>query len=170
MIEIAKVIKPHGIHGDLKVRLYSENFDEFSVRGFAHIKEDGSFKRVAYTALRTVPPFIYIHFAGIDTRSDAETLAGTALFLKRNELEPPAQGEYYLFDLIGISVVDENGTVLGQLKDVLQHGAADVYVVSGGRGFMFPALKRVIQSVDIAAGVLRVNAAALQEVAVYDDL
>lgn len=170
MIEIAKVLKPHGIHGDLKVRLYSDSFDDFASRGFAYLEKDGSFRRAEYQALRTAPPFIYVHFDGVDTRTQAEALSGTALFLKREELEAPEEGEYYLIDLIGLAIVDEQGTVLGELKDVLQHGAADVYVVKGQKSFMFPALKRVIQGVDIAAGVIRVDAAALSEVAVYDDL
>lgn len=170
MIEIAKVVKPHGINGDLKVRLYSDNFDDFVSRSFAYINRDGSTCRAGYQALRTAPPFVYVHFDGIDTRSAAEAFSGTALFLQREDLEPPDEGEYYLIDLIGLEIVDEQGTVLGKLKDVMQHGAADVYVVTGQKSFMFPALKRVIQSVDISAGVICVNAAALGEVAVYDDL
>jgi len=66
--------------------------------------------------------------------------------------------------------VDENGEKLGVLKDVLQHGAADVYVVQGKRGFMFPAVKRVITAVDLEAGEMRVDSRALSEVAVYDDI
>lgn len=170
MIEIAKVSKPHGIHGDIKVRLYSQNFDDFATRGYAYIKKDGNCRRAGYTALRTAPPFVYVHFDGIDTRSEAEKLVGEALFLKREDFRPPDEGEHYVVDLIGLKVVDQEGEELGELVEILQHGAADVYVVSGEKDFMFPALKSVIQGVDIAAGVLRVNASALQEVSVYDDL
>jgi 16S rRNA processing protein RimM len=83
-------------------------------------------------------------------------------------MEEPEEGEHYIVDLIGITVLDENGVKLGVLKDVLQHGAADVYVVHGLKSFMFPAVKRVITSVDIDAGILRVDSRTLEEVAVYD--
>lgn len=169
MIEIARVLKPHGIHGDMKVRLYSDNFDDFMSRGFAYTGKDGGGARVSYTALRVAPPFVYLHFDGADTRSAAEAMAGTPLFVRREDLSAPPEGEYYVMDLIGMKVEDERGAKLGVLSEVLQHGAADVYVVKGEKGFMFPALKRVIQGVDTASGVLRVNAAALGEVAVYDD-
>jgi 16S rRNA processing protein RimM len=169
MIEIARVLSPHGIHGDMKVRLYSDNFDEFCRRGFAYLQSTEGQRRVSYMALRVGPPFVYVHFDGVDTRDDAERLRNTPLFVSRSELEAPGEGEYYITDILGLSVM-AGERKLGVLKDVLQHGAADVYVVKGERGFMFPALKCVIKKIDMAAGVIEVDALALEEVAVYDDL
>ncbi len=169
MIEIARVIAPHGIRGDVKVRLYSDSFEAFSAREAAYIKEADGHRRVAYTALRVDPPFVYVHMDGVDTRNDAELLKNAPLFVRREELETPDEGEYYITDIIGLNVVAESRN-LGVLKDVLQHGAADVYVVKGEKNFMFPALKRVIKRVDISAGVIEVDEKTLGEVAVYDDL
>lgn len=168
MIEIGKILKPHGIHGQLKVRLYSDNFEAFKSRGYAFIRQDGQVRRIGYAVMREEPPFVYVLFGGISTRTEAEALCGQPLFLRRNDFEDPQEGEHYIVDLIGLKVVDESGAELGILKDILQHGAADVYVVKGERGFMFPAIKRVISAVDLEEGVLRVNAQALEEVAVYD--
>lgn len=170
MIEIAKILKPHGINGCVKLRLYSNNFDDFASRGYAYIQKDGGSCRIGYSVLRTAPPFVYVQFDGIDTRTQAETLSGVSLFLPREAFAAPDEGEHYIIDLIGISIIDENGEELGVLNDVLQHGAADVYVVKGSRGFMFPAIKRVIESVDIKKREMRVRTAALNEVAVYDDV
>lgn len=170
MIEIARILKPHGIYGDLKVRLFSDNLDAFAERGFAYLKKDSDFVRTAYTAVRIDAPFVYVHVDGIETRNDAEAMANVTLYLRREDLEETDDGEYYVIDLVGLKVTDESSNELGTLQDILQNGAADVYVVKGKKSFMFPAIKRVIVSVDIKAGVLRVNAAALAEVAVYDDL
>ena len=169
MIEIARVTSPHGIRGDLKVRLYSDSFDEFCRRGFAYLQNTDGQRRVSYEALRVDPPFVYVHFDGVDTRNDAELMRNTPLFVQRDDLEPPAEGEHYIMDIIGFAVMAD-GKKLGVLKDVFQHGAADVYVVKGDRGFMFPALKRVVRNIDEASGVIEVDAQALGEVAVYDDL
>ena len=168
MIEIAKVLKPHGIHGEVKVQLFSNNFDEFSNRGFAFVKQGEGHRRIEYTVVRVSSPYVFVKIDGVETRNDAETLHGDFLFIERSDLETPEEGEYYVLDLIGLDVVDSSGKKLGMLKDILQHGAADVYVVSGESGFMFPALKRVIQKVDIGAGVIVVSEDALKEVAVYD--
>jgi len=170
MIEIARILKPHGIRGDLKVRLFSDNVDAFALRAYAFIKKGSEYERTAYTAVRIDAPFIYVHFNGVDTRNDAEEMSGISLYLNREDLEVPDEGEYYIIDLIGLKIVNDEGNELGTLKEVLQNGAADVYVVKGKNSFMFPALKRVIKSVDLNAGEIRVSAEALAEVAVYDDV
>jgi len=169
MIEIARVAAPHGIRGDVKVRLYSNSFEAFSNRGFAYLKDADGQRRIGYKALRVDPPFVYVHMDGVDTRNDAERLKNAPLFVHRAELETPDEGEYYITDILGLDVVAD-GRKLGVLKEVLQHGAADVYVVKGERGFMFPALKRVIRRIDVSAGVIELDGDALKEVAVYDDL
>lgn len=170
MIEIAKVLKPHGVKGEVKVQLFSNNFDDFCGRGFAYLKQGGSYKRITYGDIRTEPPFVYLHIEGIDTRNDAESLQGAFLYLDKDELPETQEGEYYVFDLIGLTVKDTEGNKLGVIKDVFQHGAADVYAVKGEKDFMFPALKRVIKSIDLKAGVMVVDETALSEVAVYDDI
>jgi 16S rRNA processing protein RimM len=170
MIEIGRILKPHGIQGQLKVRLYSDNFEDFISRGFVYVKKETRTWRLEYTVERVEPPFLYLYADEVKTRTEAEALCGLPLLLNRNDLEEPDEGEHYVVDLIGLNVVDENGVKLGVLKDVLQHGAADVYVVRGPRGFMFPAVKRVITKVDIDAGVMLVDSKMLDEVAVYDDI
>ena len=170
MIEIGRILKPHGIQGQLKVRLYSDNYEEFAARGFAYVQQNGNTWRMEYDVVRVEPPFIYIAADGVIARNQAEALRNLPMLLNRSDLEEPEEGEHYIVDLIGLDIFDENGEKLGVLKDVLQHGAADVYVVRGKRSFMFPAVKRVITSVDLKAGEMRVDSRALSEVAVYDDI
>lgn len=170
MIEIARILKAQGINGEVKAQVFSDDIDGFINRGYAYLKQGGDMKKTAFAAVRQEPPFVYLRIEGVDTRNDAEALRGELMYIDRSELPPPDEGEYYIFELKGLHVKDGEGNKLGVLSDVLQHGAADVYVVKGDRNFMFPALKRVIQSVDINAGFMTVDAGALAEVAVYDDI
>lgn len=170
MIEIAKILKAQGVNGDVKAEVFSGDPGEFCDRGYAYIKRGGSMQKAEYSVARLEPPYAYIHIAGCDTRNDAENLSGVFLYLEKRELPEPGEGEYYIFDLIGLSVTDTAGGKLGVIKDVLQHGAADVYVVKGEKNFMFPALKRVIKNVDLKSCVMLVDSGALAEVAVYDDI
>jgi len=167
MIEIGKILKAHGIRGGLKARLFSDNFSGFEERGYAYADAAGE-TRIEYTVERIDPPYMFIRIKGVETRNDAEKYEGVFLYLDRSELEELPEGEYYIADLIGLEVMDGEGGRLGRITDVLQHGAADVYVVKGERDFMFPALKRVIRDVDVKKGVMTVDAKALEEVAVYD--
>ena len=164
MIEVAKVLKAQGIDGEVKVQLFSDNVEGFAARGYAYLKDS---QRLDYTVTRTQGSFVYLRIEGIDTRNDAEALSGVFLYLERSDFDEPKEGEHYVCDLIGLSVFDETGEKLGVLKEVLQHGAADVYVVKGGRSFMFPALKSVILSVD--GERIAVDSTELGKVAVYED-
>lgn len=170
MIEIAKILKPQGIKGEVKVQLFSDNFDDFCGRGFAYLEQGGSYERIDFEDIRPEPPFVYLYIKGIETRSEAEGLQGAYLYMDKSDLPETEEGEYYVFDLIGLEVTNESGETLGIVKEVLQHGAADVYVVKGKRDFMFPALKRVIKNIDIKAGNMTLDGNALSEVAVYDDI
>ena len=164
MIEIAKILKPQGIFGEIKVQLFASDVDAFFERGFAY---DKAGKRIEYTAIRSSGTNVIITIEGISTRNDAELLRGVFLYLNREDFEELDESEHYICDLIGASVIDENGAALGTLKEILQNGAADVYVVKGSVNLMFPALKHVIKSV--GDGEIVVDSKALSEVAVYDD-
>ena len=65
MIEIGRILKPHGIQGQLKVRLYSDNFEGFATRGFAYVPKGGSTWRMEYDVVRIDPPFIYLFADGV---------------------------------------------------------------------------------------------------------
>ena len=164
MIEIARVLKAQGINGEIKVQLFSDNTEGFVSRGFAYFKNS---QRVDYEVTRTEGSVVYLRIEGINTRNDAEALRGVFLYIQRSDFDEPQEGEHYVCDLIGLSVFDEEGGKLGVLKEILQHGAADVYVVKGGRSFMFPALKNVISSVN--GDRITVDKAELDKVAVYED-
>ena len=164
MIEIAKVIKAQGIDGEIKVQLFSDNVEGFINRGFAYLKNS---QRVNYTVTRAEGNCLYLRMDGIKTRNDAEALRGVFLYIDRSDFEEPEDGEYYICDLIGLEVFDEEGNSLGFLKEILQHGAADVYVVKGKKNVMFPALKNVI--ISVGKDGITINSQELGKVAVYED-
>lgn len=164
MIEIAKILKPQGIKGEVKVQLFSDNVAGFCDRGFAYLKNG---KEISYSVIRENQGYLFLSIDGVDTRNDAEAYRGVFLYLDRSDFDETQDGEYYICDLIGLEITDEAGTVLGKLKEVLQHGAADVYVVKGPKRFMFPALKSVLKSV--TADKIIVDSEELSKVAVYDD-
>lgn len=87
MIEIGKILKPHGIHGEVKAQLFSDNVDSFCARGFAYRKIGGRYQRIAYTPVRTDAQHVYLHIDGVNTRNDAELLRGVFLYLERDEFD-----------------------------------------------------------------------------------
>ena len=94
----------------------------------------------------------------IDDRDRAEELRGRYLRVPGSALAALDEGEYYLFQLMGLAVVTEEGRDLGPVKDILETGANDVYIVDTPTGeLLLPAIPDVIKDVDLSAGRITVH-------------
>ncbi len=94
----------------------------------------------------------------VDDRDRAEELCGRYLRVPGGQLAELEEGEYYLFQLMGLTVVTEEGRELGPIKDILQTGANDVYIVDTARGeLLLPAIRDVVKEVDLPAGRMTVH-------------
>ncbi|MEW6032707.1 MAG: ribosome maturation factor RimM [Bacillota bacterium] len=95
---------------------------------------------------------------GVAGREQAAALRGAVLEIPVAEVRPLPPGHWYRFEIIGLEVVDETGRRLGRVRDILETGANDVYVVlpDGAEGardeILLPALKDVVLEVDLEAG------------------
>lgn len=98
-------------------------------------------------------------FKGIDHINDIEAYKGGELYVARENAQKLGKDEYFIADLLGVSVVDENGEKLGVLKDVIETGANDVYVVEreNKKDLLLPAIKQCIRKVDVEAGEMEVH-------------
>lgn len=167
-IEIGAIVKPQGIKGELKVKPLADDISAIAEQKTVFMEDKGQYKPYAVLHVRTDKEFAYMLLQGISDRNEAEEVRNRLLFVKREALPLP-EGMHYITDLIGMAVYGDSGNMLGMLKDVIVTGAADVYVVTNQKGgFMFPALKRVIQSVDIKQNKMTLDEKALSEVAVYE--
>jgi 16S rRNA processing protein RimM len=90
--------------------------------------------------------------AGLESREQAQALNGEAVCVRRDALPPPGAGHYYLDDLIGLEVVNEQGERLGVAKRLFSNGPQDVMEVAGERTYLMPWVPSVVSSVDLAAG------------------
>ena len=87
---------------------------------------------------------------------------------RANAIKLP-EGRYFISDLIGCEVTDTDGKAYGKLTDVLETGANDVYVIKGEKTRMVPALKKLLNTVDVNAKSIVFNADVLQEVGLFED-
>ena len=146
---IGHIVAPHGVRGD--VRIYPDiDFPErFLEMKYAYI--DGV--KYAVKDARFHKRVVLVKFDGIDDRNGAAALVKKEIQIPRTELMPLAEGQYYIFDIIGCSVFDKNGNLLGEVTDVLKTGSNDVYVVTGedGNEVLLAVIPDVILSVDVGA-------------------
>ena len=103
--------------------------------------------------------FAIIKFKGYDTIEAIEKYKGKSLFVTRENAVKLNKDEYFIADLIGMKVENEDGSFSGVLKDVIETGANDVYTVlcDDGKEVLIPAIKECILSVDLEKGEMKVH-------------
>lgn len=167
---IGEVLRPQGVRGEMKVRPYAADPDMFLEWHTLFLQEgDGYLPRKAHCS-RVHDGFAYVTLEGVNDRDAAEALRGTQLWIDRAHACQLPEDACYVCELIGCRAVDASGAEIGVLTDVLQYGSVDTYVFQTPRGnMMVPALKRVFPQVDVEGKIIRVNAEALDEVAVFEN-
>ncbi|NLP00744.1 MAG: 16S rRNA processing protein RimM [Clostridiaceae bacterium] len=157
-LAVGKVVNTHGIKGELKVIPITSDISRFDYLLFVTANYGGTFKEFRVIGCRIHKGFVLIRLKGIDTMSDAEKLKGQELFVHRKHAVELEEDEYFICDLIGIDVYEED-KLLGQLTDVLETGSNDVYIVqdSNMREILIPALKSVVESIDIEGKRMQVK-------------
>ncbi|WP_066647585.1 ribosome maturation factor RimM [Christensenella timonensis] len=171
--ELGRILKPQGIRGEIKMDAYTDDLSRFSyLEQVFFRREDGSYEGVRVHSARVDARYAYLKLEGYDDRNAADALRGAMLYVDREHAAQLPQGAHYIRDLIGLCVQTQDGSVVGKLADILQNGAADVYVVkTEGRGnCMFPSIPGVILEKDLAHGKIVVDEQRLGEVSIYDDV
>lgn len=93
---------------------------------------------------------------GLESREQAQALRGEEVSVRRQVLPPPEEGHYYLDDLVGLEVVNEQGERLGVVQRMFSNGAQDVMEVAGERTHLMPWVPVVVKVVDLSGGRITV--------------
>ncbi|KGF48304.1 16S rRNA processing protein RimM [Veillonella montpellierensis DNF00314] len=147
LITIGVIVAPHGVRGELKVIPQTDFPDRFLTMDDCYI--DG--KLYHLSSARFHKQFVLITLDEIVDRNAAELISKKDIQITREQLVPLEEGRYYIFDMIGLSVYNKEGVLLGTVSDVLQPGANDVYVVTkpGEPDLLLAAIDGVIIDIDM---------------------
>ena len=165
LLRIGVLTRPHGVRGEAKVfptTDYPERFEEVTEVILKTRKGD---IRTRIDSVRYFKNLAIVKFTCFSNPEEIQGLAGSDILITRDQAQPLDEGEYYIADLIGCRVVAAEdseafaGQELGEVKDVLQTGANDVYVVKmpSGSELLLPVIPACIRQVDIEAGLITVN-------------
>ena len=166
---IGTVLKPQGVRGECKIRSWAADISRFNTWKVLYMKTVDGFMPVAVKVTRISDGFVFARLDGSSSANEAEKYRGTDLYVDRDNAAPAEKDATLIADLIGCTARDENGTEIGVLTDVLQHGTVDTWVFSGKRPFMAPALISVFPEVNPDQKLIRVITDRLEEVAVFED-
>ena len=145
-VAVGFVRAPHGIQGELAIDPMTD-FPERFLPGSVVLAGDTKY---TIRGVRTHQKALLLTLDGIDTRTKAEALRDRLLEVPEGDLPPLEEDAYYRFDIIGLQVVDEAGTILGKIEEVLETGANDVYIVRDAESeLLIPAIDSVVKEVDL---------------------
>ena len=167
-LRVGFIARPHGLKGAVKLDPLTDDVNRFRGMREAYLELHGSHAPVRLSVLSVRPDAVVVHVEGYETVEDAQTLRGGFLCVDRAHAAQLPEYTYFIADLIGLTVSDTEGTVYGKITDVLSIGANDVYVIDGGK-LMVPALRKVIERVDVEAGQMVFKADVLREVGLFAD-
>ena len=159
LLQVGIITSTHGVRGEVKV--YPTTDDPRRFRRLKEVVLDTGREKLnlEIEGVKFFKQFVILKFKGLDNINDIEKYRQKSLYVTRKNAVRLQRDEYFIADLIGLKVQDEDGTELGTVKDVIETGANDVYVVSkdGAKDLLIPAIHACIQNVDVAAGQMEVH-------------
>ncbi|KZL94463.1 ribosome maturation factor RimM [Clostridium magnum] len=144
-ITVGQIINTHGIKGELKVYPLTDDMKRF--RKLKKVYIDGVQKEVVWCKLQTKT--VVLKIDGIDSIEDANKYREKYLEVSREDAVKLPEGAYFVTDIIGCNVIDENGAQLGKIYDVIHTPSNDVYWIKEGKELLIPVLKSIVVSVDV---------------------
>ncbi|WP_114296329.1 ribosome maturation factor RimM [Anaerobacterium chartisolvens] len=158
-LQVGKICNTHGVRGEVKVIPLTDNPERFKDLKSIFIETEGTNKQYDIDSVRYSKNLVLLKLKNIDSIDDAQRLKDTYIVIDReNAVKLPPQS-YYICDLIGCGVYDEEGKKLGILSNVLKTGSNDVYIVrdENNKELLIPALKSVVKRVSIEDRIIEVE-------------
>jgi 16S rRNA processing protein RimM len=148
---IGRIVGAHGIRGEVKLEIHSDHPERLKQLRRVYFDDDPTPRRLR--AVRLHGSQALLTFPDITDRDTAQALRGTLVRISGSQARPLEDGEFFHYQLIGLSVYDEAGQLLGKLEEILEAGEVDIYIVRDAdkREHLFPALKEVVLEIDPAA-------------------
>lgn len=158
-LKVGVIALPHGLKGEVKVFPTTDDPKRFKKLKQVIMDTGSELKTLTITGIKFSGKFVILKFDGIDTIEDVQKLKGYGLLIDRKDAVKLGKDEFFVADLIGIKVFDEEDKELGTIKDVIHTGANDVYVITpqSGKDILIPAIKQCILDVDIENLTMRVH-------------
>ena len=159
LFQVGIISSTHGVRGEVKVFPTTDDKNRF--KKLKEVLLDTGKEKITLQieGVKFFKQFVILKFKGYDNINDTMQYKGKSLLVTRENAVKLKKNEYFIADLIGLKVTNEDGSFQGVLKDVLETGANDVYIVSNeaGKEVLIPAIKECILAVDIEQGEMQVH-------------
>ena len=157
--KIGIITSSHGVRGEMKVFPTTDDTRRFKKCREVYIEDKTGLVMCEVESARVSPDKVLLKLKGIDTPEEAVKLRQRGIFVDREHAVKLSKDEYFIADLIGLEVRNEDRDRIGVIEEVLPTGANDVYQIAmdDGRELLLPAIKDCILEVNVEQGFMRVH-------------
>jgi 16S rRNA processing protein RimM len=156
-VQVGQLRRPHGLKGEILMEIMTDFPERLKTGKTVFIGDDHQAYQITHR--RLVAKGLLLTFSGFLDSIQVAVLTNKPVFVPANALPPLPEGSYYHHQLIGLSVVDEIGTALGKISEIIETGSNDVYVALSADGdeLLLPALPDVILEINLEQGTMLVR-------------
>lgn len=156
LLQVGVISSTHGVRGEVKVFPTTDDAQRF--KKLKEVLLDTGKEQIVLhiQGVKFFKQFVILKFKEFDNINDIEIYRGKSLYVTRQNAVKLERDEYFVADLIGMKAVSDDGALEGTLRDVMETGANDVYVIelSDGRELLIPAIKQCVLDVDLENGMI----------------
>ena len=158
-LQVGIISSTHGVRGEVKVFPTTDDVKRFKRLKEVILDTGKEELNLEVENVKFFKQFAILKFKGIDNINDIEKYKGKSLLVTRANAVKLRKDEYFVADLQGMRVVDEDNQEIGMLRDVMETGANDVYIIDrpDGKELLLPAIKDCILQVDIEGRIMQVH-------------
>ena len=159
LLQVGVITTTHGVRGEVKVFPTTDDPARFKKLKNVVLDTGKEMIDLEVAGVKFFKNMVIVKFKGIDDINDVEKYRKKSLYVTRENAVKLKKNEYFIADLIGLKAQSDEGEDLGEISDVLQTGANDVYVISkaGANDILLPAIKDCVKEVDIENGTILVH-------------
>ena len=159
LLKVGVITTTHGVRGEAKVYPTTDEPERFLELDYVLLDTGRELRKLEIKNVKFFKNLVILKFKGVDNINDIEKYKGRDLWIPREEGQELEEDEYYIADLLGMSVVLEDGQEFGTLKDVMETGANDVYIIDSVEHgeVLLPAIKECILDVDLEKNVMTIH-------------
>ena len=159
LLKVGVITTTHGVRGEVKVYPTTDDAGRFLELDYVLLDTGRELRRLDIQNVKFFKNLVILKFDGIDNINDIEKYKGHDLWIPREEGQDLEENEYYIADLLGMKVLLEDGSEFGTLKDVMETGANDVYIIDSREHgeVLLPAIRECILDVDLENETMTVH-------------
>ena len=158
LIPLGKLVATHGIDGWLKLKIYNLQSAILGLGRQIVLEKGGIHSSHFLESSKVHKGHLLVKLRGTNEINSAKNWVGSTLLVAEQELQPPDPGEYYYYQAVGLDVFDTHGDWIGKVTKIWFKEGGDLYVVSdASREYLVPAVKEVIEKIDLPAGKMIIN-------------